>query len=78
MLEPIRHFIHMLEGGLRPPAEFSSAGFNDDTYSRFRERVLAAYRDPPRIALIGETGVGKSSTINGLFNAGCEVSHRRA
>jgi uncharacterized protein len=30
---------------------------------------------PPRFAFIGETGVGKSSTLNALFNAGCEVSH---
>jgi predicted GTPase len=29
----------------------------------------------PRIALIGETGVGKSSTLNALFNAGQAVSH---
>lgn len=33
---------------------------------------------PPRIAVIGETGVGKSSTLNALFNAGQEVSHTRA
>lgn len=33
---------------------------------------------PPKIALIGETGVGKSSTINALFNAGQDVSHVRA
>ena len=32
----------------------------------------------PRIALIGFTGVGKSSTINALFNAGQEISNVRA
>lgn len=32
----------------------------------------------PRIALIGFTGVGKSSTINSLFNAGHEIGHVRA
>lgn len=37
-----------------------------------------AANTPPRIALIGETGVGKSSTINSLFNAGREVSHTQA
>lgn len=78
MLEPVRRFMQMIEGALRPPPEFARAGIDEETYSRMRERALAAYRDPPRIALIGETGVGKSSTINGLFNSGCEVSHRLA
>ncbi|MGO8995279.1 MAG: GTPase family protein [Polyangiaceae bacterium] len=32
----------------------------------------------PRIAMIGETGVGKSSTINALFAEGLPVSHSRA
>lgn len=78
MLESVRRFIHMLEEAIHPPPEFASAGFGKEEYSRMRDRTLAAYRDPPRIALIGETGVGKSSTINGLFNSGCEVSHRQA
>jgi predicted GTPase len=29
----------------------------------------------PRIALLGETGVGKSSTLNALFNAGAPIHH---
>ncbi|MFO7141456.1 GTP-binding protein HSR1, partial [Arthrospira sp. PCC 8006] len=33
---------------------------------------------PPRFAFIGETGVGKSSTLNALFNAGLTVSHVEA
>lgn len=33
---------------------------------------------PPRIALIGDTGVGKSSTINALFNAGQATSNIEA
>lgn len=33
---------------------------------------------PPKIAFIGETGVGKSSTLNALFNAGLDVSHTEA
>ncbi len=37
-----------------------------------------ANEPPPRVALIGETGVGKSSTLNSLFNAGLEISHTEA
>src|SRR4051812_42440785 len=37
-----------------------------------------ASEPPPRIAVVGECGVGKSTTINALFNAGLEVSHTRA
>lgn len=33
---------------------------------------------PPRFAFLGQTGVGKSSTLNALFRAGVEVSHTRA
>jgi predicted GTPase len=33
---------------------------------------------PPRVALVGETGVGKTSTINALFGAGLPISHTRA
>ncbi len=33
---------------------------------------------PPKIAFIGEAGVGKTSTLNALFNAGLPVSHREA
>lgn len=33
---------------------------------------------PPRIAFIGNTGVGKSSTMNALFNAGQPISHTEA
>lgn len=33
---------------------------------------------PPRVAVIGETGVGKSTTLNVLFNAGHDVSNVRA
>lgn len=43
---------------------------------RLREEIAKV--PPPKIALIGLTGVGKSSTINALFNAGQPVSHIRA
>ena len=47
-----------------------------------REAVSSALErelsEPPRIAVIGETGVGKSSTINALFAAGLDISHTSA
>ncbi|MFG2566980.1 GTPase family protein [Streptomyces sp. NPDC048567] len=49
-----------------------------------RTAVLRGYEEavakegPPRLVLIGQAGVGKSKTINALFNAGQEVGHSRA
>ncbi|MFD8111033.1 MULTISPECIES: GTPase family protein [Streptomyces griseus group] len=49
-----------------------------------RTKVVREYKKaieteaPPRLVLIGEAGVGKSTTINALFNAGQEVGHSRA
>lgn len=37
-----------------------------------------ANEPPPRVAIIGESGVGKSSTLNSLFNAGVDISHTQA
>jgi uncharacterized protein len=42
--------------------------------SRYQEEKL----NPPKIAVIGRTGVGKSSTINALFNKGLPISHTKA
>ena len=48
----------------------------DTLEQRVRERIR---QEPaPRVALIGDTGVGKSTTLNSLFNAGQEVGHTRA
>ena len=44
--------------------------------SQIDEKI--AQEPPPRVALIGETGVGKSSTLNSLFNAGLDISHTEA
>lgn len=45
-------------------------------WGKVEERV--ATEPPPKIAVIGATGVGKSATINALFGAGHEVSHTQA
>jgi predicted GTPase len=37
-----------------------------------------AKEPPPVLAIIGEAGVGKSTTLNALFNAGAVVGHSRA
>jgi len=43
-----------------------------------RQAIMLEQQQPdPVVALIGLTGVGKSSTINALFNSGLEVSHFR-
>lgn len=39
-----------------------------------REAVLQQIQQPPRIAVIGHTGVGKTSTINALFGTSLKVS----
>lgn len=58
-------------------ATTGSARTEREQLARHIER---AYRDepPPTIALFGETGVGKSTTINNLFGAGQQVGHTRA
>lgn len=49
-------------------------------FSEIAGRVSAKVENepPPRVAFIGQTGVGKSSTLNALFNAGQLVSHTKA
>ncbi|WP_329223349.1 GTPase family protein [Streptomyces microflavus] len=44
-----------------------------------REYDAALHNErPPRLVLIGESGVGKSTTVNALFNAGQPVGHTHA
>jgi small GTP-binding protein len=42
---------------------------------KIADKLTDELKDSPRIALIGETGVGKSSTLNALFNAGVPIDH---
>jgi uncharacterized protein len=44
-------------------------------FQRFTEQLNAERAVPPKIAIIGKSGVGKTSTINALFNLEEEVSH---
>ena len=60
--------------------QLKSKGVSDRDIVKIKEQVQNEFDQilPPQIAIIGFTGVGKSSTINALFNAGQEVSDVRA
>lgn len=47
-------------------------------YKMLREKVIEELDKPTPIAVIGKTGVGKTSTINALFGTDWKVSHVRA
>lgn len=60
------------------PTELAEAGMNTEHVAALAAALKTEESKPPCIALIGETGVGKTSTINALFGKGLEVSHTRA
>lgn len=60
------------------PTELASAGMTSEHIAALATALKVEESTPPCIALIGETGVGKTSTINALFGKGLDVSHTRA
>lgn len=66
------------------PAALRAVGVTDADLAAIFAGIAAERARPPRLVLIGETGVGKTSTINALFNKGKplaeleETSHERA
>lgn len=71
----LRGLVQSLARDLLGDQKMSEADF-EEIYRMIEDRV--DNEPPPRFAFIGETGVGKSSTLNALFNAGLEVSHIEA
>lgn len=53
-------------------------GVDRNKLVELREAAVAELNTPPRIAIIGSTGAGKSSTLNAMFNAGFGIDHVRA
>ena len=71
----LRGLVQSLATDLLGDQKMSDEDF-EKIYNIIEEKV--DNEPPPRFAFIGETGVGKSSTLNALFNAGFDVSHTEA
>jgi len=50
----------------------------DKVFGLLKQKVMEELDRPTHIAVIGKTGVGKTSTINSLFGTDWEISHVRA
>lgn len=50
----------------------------DKIFEELKRRVIEELEHPTHIAVIGKTGVGKTSTINSLFGTDWKISHVRA
>jgi len=68
---------HMKTRG-KPPTLSVIPGLSSKQIEELGKAAADEARNSPRIAIIGQTGVGKTSTINAMFNAGLEISHVRA
>lgn len=75
-MDLISMFKNAFDDGLRKANPDASQEDLDEISRELARR--AQEESPPRIAMVGEAGVGKSSTLNSLFNAGLEISHTRA
>ena len=53
------------------------SGMSDNDINTLERNIKSKMEEeePPKIAWVGLCGVGKSSTINALFNAGQEINH---
>ncbi|MEC4804643.1 MAG: GTPase [Jaaginema sp. PMC 1079.18] len=71
----LRNVLQGLVSEFLPGQQMSDEDF-EEIYNQIAEKV--DNEPPPRFAFIGEAGVGKSSTLNALFNAGLPVSHTEA
>jgi predicted GTPase len=76
MLKKLRKWLQ--ETPSEVPAQLAMAGMTAEHVGGLAHALEAEESKPPCIALIGETGVGKTSTINALFGKGLDVSHARA
>ena len=50
----------------------------EKAFEMLKEQVMKELHRPTHIAVIGKTGVGKTSTINALFGTDWKISHVRA
>jgi uncharacterized protein len=72
MSEMVRGFMNAFREGIK-----QADSIDPESKKQVLREVDKAYEQepPPTLAFIGEAGVGKSTTVNSLFNAGQEVGH---